>query len=292
MNDNNELARYMKDVNKHPILTREQELVLTKRMKQGDEQARQTVIVSNLRFVVQVANKFKTYTVNGKYSLLDLVQEGNKGLIRATERYNPASGNRFITYAVWWIRANILSFLIANHAMVKFGTTNLERKLFFKLGPIAEILNTSDLVQRDRMREALAIECKVPVKSIEKMEARLSWNETSLEKPMIDDPKLTLREGLRSKRDDEEFNTHKEMINRLKDRFDELMSGFSEREKDIIHTRWLSEDNLTLQKIGTKYGISRERVRQIESKLFNKMRLSLENTEFTTNILGEDHDSR
>lgn len=278
MAQNKELSVYMEDVNKYPLLTKTEEMELGKKSMNGDLEAQQKLVVSNLRFVVQVANQFKAYTRSGRYSILDLIQEGNDGLIHAATKFDYTKGYRFITYAVWWIRARIMNFIVRSHSMVKIGTTANERKLFFKMSHVRKLLSITDCEERNRERNRLAKKLKTSAQLIKKMEDRLWWNDVSLEKPImrhgmpLADREPAIKDFLA-----DEDNLENEL---LEDNFktearvqiERAMEKLTEREKEVITTRYLSGDTVTLQKIAGQYGLSRERIRQIESKALEKMR--------------------
>lgn len=271
----NELDQYMKWASRHPVLTKSEEKVLAKKAKTGCKASREKLIVSNLRFVVQIANQFKAYTKSGCYTLGDLVQEGNVGLLKAIKKYDPETGNRFITYAVWWIRAQIMIYLTTNHSVIRFGTTNLERKSFFKLGLLTELLNAPSY-RKDELRINIADQLSIDIKEVIKLESRVSANtvstNTRIHKSTDASEDCRLIDILT---EDEHFeNQHiaDDFLGKFKDVILYIISDFTEREKTIIEARWLSNESSTLQQIGNEYNISRERVRQIESRLFTRIR--------------------
>lgn len=277
---NRELSVYMEGVNKYPLLSREEEIELAQHVRSGDQEAKDKLVVSNLRFVVQVANQFKAYTKSGKYSILDLIQEGNDGLIHAASKFDHRKGYRFITYAVWWIRARIMNFIIRSHSMVKIGTTANERKLFFKMSHVRRLLSITDQEERDKAREHLARKLKTSTKLIKKMEDRLWWNDVSLEKPLLpacgdSTQRPALRDFLTDEESLEKELDERNFVSEARNQIEESMVNLTEREQDIIRRRYLSDDGATLQSIATSYGLSRERIRQIESRAFKKMKVHL-----------------
>jgi RNA polymerase sigma-32 factor len=291
-NTKTEVSKYMKEVCKHPILTKDEELVLARQAKLGDQVARDKLIVSNLRFVVQIANKYKAYTKSGKYSILDLIQEGNSGLVYAYDKYDPESGYRFTTYAVHWIKARIMNYIIRMHSLIKVGTTVSERKFFIKMGKIKSLLDEKDLDTKELMQHTLAEELKVTIKTIKEIEERFYWHDVSVDKTMNntdsanDDKMYTLKDVLLAPSAEDLINDTN-LLDNMRDVIDRAMEHLSDREKDIIEARWLTDDGATLQKIADKYDLSRERIRQIESQVFEKMKKFIEIDEVGEDVLQE-----
>lgn len=290
MSTNQEISKYMKEVCKHSILTREEENEYAKKAKLGDKAARERLIVSNLRFVVQVANRYKAYCKNGKYSILDLIQEGNSGLVHAYDKYDPDSGYRFTTYAVHWIKARIMNFIIRMHSLVKVGTTVSERKLFFKMGRIKGLLEEKDTKEKESQEQLLAKELKTTMAIIQSIEERFHWNDASIDKPMHntfdDDNEVSLMDMLMAPSAEDQIQSN-DFYRKMGDLIDRAMEGLSDRERDVIEARWLSDDGATLQKIADKYDLSRERIRQIESIVFEKMKKFIQNDATGTEVLEE-----
>jgi RNA polymerase sigma-32 factor len=284
---NPELTRYMEDVVRIPLLSREEEFALATKAKhcktaKARKRAQNKLVEHNLRFVVQVANQFKGYCKGQKIELMDLIQEGNAGLIRAAEKFDPDKGFRFVTYAVWWIRAHIQKHLIASHSLVRLGTTQTQRKLFFKMGRIVDVLETRGEEETIEAREALAEELGVTVQDLKEMEKRVVYNDWSLDNKVgggKDSPGETntfkdlLGDDGEYAQDITSAFEFESIKNRIYECIDELLN---EREKDIIVTRWLSDDKVTLASLGESYGISRERVRQIEAQALKKLRTKLQ----------------
>jgi len=286
-----ELAPYMAEVNKHAVLTREQELELAIAADEGDEQARERLIVCNLRFVVQVANQFKAYATSGKYSILDLVQEGNSGLVHAASKYDYKKGYRFITYAVWWIRARIMSFIIRSHSVVKLGTTASERKLFFKMGKVRALLDIQNIDEREDARKELAKELRTSPALIQKMEDRVFWHDTSLDKPLnygSDGMQVpSLKDFLTDEASLEDQLKKRDLMREARNEIERSMKRLTEREREVIKMRYLGHEGQTLQAIANEYGLSRERIRQIESRAFEKMRPILSRSSTVRDVLTE-----
>lgn len=285
-----ELATYMAEVGKYPVLSRKEERELAKAAKKGNAKARERLIVCNLRFVVQVANQFKAYANTGKYSILDLVQEGNSGLVHAVSKFDYRRGYRFITYAVWWIRAKMMSFIIRSHSIVKLGTTSVERKLFFKMGEIRALLDIPEQERRTRARKRLAKTLGVSSSIIHRMEDRVFWHDTSIDKPIdshLDTHVSTLKDFLVDEVSLEEQLKRSNLVNKAKDEIESVMKRLTPREAEVIRARYLGAEMQTLQSIAKNYGLSRERIRQIESRAFDKMRPILSKSGPVKEVLAE-----
>lgn len=285
----NELAYYMGMVTKIPLLTRDEEVELGRKAqncktKRARERAQRKLVEHNLRFVVQIANQFKGYVKNGKVELLDLVQEGNQGLMRAAVKFDPDTGYRFTTYAIWWIRAYIQNYLIKQHSLVKIGTTEVQRKLFFKMGQIRDVLELTDEDERIEARKALAKEQGVTVDDILDMEKRVVYSDWSMDKTINTSSGGSISEHQTFKDllgDEGQYRQELEIALECEDIKHELLSSLkvlTKREREIIERRWLSDEKVTLASLGKSYGISRERVRQIEAKALRKIRHELQST--------------
>ena len=227
------LQAYMAEVTRHPLLTREEEHELAKKYQQtGDVQAAYRLVASNLRLVVKLAHEYH----RNPLSLLDLIQEGNIGLMQAVKKYDPDRGVKLSSYAAWWIRAYILRYIMDNWKMVKLGTTEAQRKLFFKLRQEQDKLMAQGFEPNPKL---LAERLNVTEQDVVEMDQRLG-NE------------------------------------QLKELFREKLTEFAKslegKELFIFENRLTADEPLTLQDIGDKYGVSRERARQIEAALINRMR--------------------
>ena len=270
----NELLDYIREIDKVPLLTPEEELELAKKYyDEGDQEAAKKLVLANLKFVVKIAMEYRHYG----FRLMDLIQEGNVGLMTAVKKFDPYKGYRFITYAVWWIRAYIQRYVIKNWNIVSMGTTEAERKLFYKLGSVKNSLMLK--APESATSENIAKELKVSVKDVEDMEVRLNKGNLSIDANINDDGKATFSDIIPSKaRNQEDIVLENERQSLLKDEIDEAMKHLNEREQFIVENRLMAEKPLTLQEIADKYGISRERVRQIENNTKKKLR----------NLIGEE----
>ncbi len=262
------LSRYLSEIRKYPLLTKEQEhqLALLYREK-GDPKAAEMLVTSNLRFVVKVAAEYTKFGAK----LIDLVQEGNVGLMHAVKEFNPYKGVRLITYAVWWIRGYIQEYLMRQYSMVRIGTTATQRKLFYQLQ------KQRDELERMGHSEAVALlsdKLGIDANEISNMSQRLNSRDVSLDKPLSDSQQNTLLSLQRSPDEeavDERLGTMEE-VQILRERLEELRPSLNEKEKVVLDERLLAEEPLTLQEIGEKYKITREAVRQIEQRLMDKIR--------------------
>lgn len=280
-----DLSTYMEQVSAYALLSREEEYELACRWRDHkDPEAARRLVLSNLRAVVKIASEFRSYHAN----FADLVQEGNMGLIRALDRYDPDRGTRFLSYAGWWIRACIKEYLLRTRSLVRIGTTQKQRIIFSRLGRAKAAIEESDLTQEERWNK-LADMLGVDVGSVKEMEGRLSGYDLSLDQPIEDSAgSASYLDMLPDPNGDVEGEamSHEEQDVRSS-AIAMAMEGLTEREKKIIRRRYLDEDSETLKEIGRQLGISRERVRQIELKAREKMRRNLENTPFGAELAAE-----
>lgn len=262
------LQLYLLEIAKYPLLTPQQELELSvKYYKTKDIETAHKLVTSNLRLVVKIANEFYQAHLN----IMDLIQEGNTGLMQAVKKFNPYKGVKLSTYASWWIKAYILKFIITNKSQVKIGTTAAQRKLFFKLKKesqkLLEQFNTIDT-------KLLAANLDVKEKDVIEMQKRLNNTDISLDTPLVNDNTQT--SVINTVPIDEEPIDEKlanlEIQNFLKKHLNEFQKTLTSKELKVFEQRLLSENPKTLQEIGSEYGITRERVRQIESSIIGKLK--------------------
>jgi RNA polymerase sigma-32 factor len=268
------LRAYMAEVARHPVLSREEEHTLAVQYREtGDVEAAYKLVASNLRLVVKIAHEYRRTA----FHLLDLIQEGNMGLMQAVKKYDPWKGVKLSSYAAWWIRAYIIRFLMENWRMVKLGTTQAQRKLFFNLAKEREKLLARGIEPTPRL---LARNLQVEEKDVEEMSARMSSEDVSLDAPLRGDEdssqsrleRVTASGGAQV---DERIGD--EELRRL---FREKLEAFSktltdEKERYIFEKRLLppeGEPPLTLQEVGDRFKLTRERARQIEAKLTGRLR--------------------
>ena len=265
------LDLYIAEINRFPLLTADEEFKLAVRLKKfGDVDAAEKLIVSNLRFVVKIAHEYRSYG----FGLADLIQEGNVGLIHAVKKFDPYKGYRLISYAVWWIRAYIQNYLIKSWSLVKIGTTQAQRKLFFKLSQTKKELET--LSKKNPEFGEIATSLGVKGSEVAEMDLRMGSRDVSLNEFINDDGDSSHIDFLTYKGEDQESSLIKNEEMSLAQRdIAGALTNLSERESYIILNRIMSDDPKTLQEIGTKYNISRERARQIEKQALKKMQLAL-----------------
>jgi RNA polymerase sigma-32 factor len=265
------LARYFQEIRKYPLLSREEEHRLAVRYKEtGDPKAAEMLVTANLRFVVKVAAEYTRFGAR----LIDLVQEGNVGLMHAVREFNPYKGVKLITYAVWWIRGYIQEYLMRQYSMVRIGTTATQRKLFYQLQRQKEEL---ERMGPDQAVKLLSGRLGVEPSEITAMQQRLSTRDVSLDKPLGDADGATLLQMQTSIEDEgaDEQIGRMQSLRHLKTEIDGLRPELNKRETVILEERLLADEPLTLQEIGDKYQITREAVRQIEQRLIEKLRQRL-----------------
>lgn len=265
------VALYMADVKRYPLLTREQEQELALRYREhGDARAAEALVTSNLRFVVKVAAEYSRFGAR----LIDLIQEGNVGLMHAVREFNPYKGVRLITYAVWWIRGYIQDYLMRQYSMVRIGTTQSQRKLFYRLQKEKDLLES---MGEQPTVKLLSSRLGVSEEDIETMTQRMQGRDVSLQTPVDDAGKTTILdfEPSDDKPIDEQIGDN-EMLTLLRTGIDEIREDLNDRERELLEDRLLADEPLTLQQIGEKYGVTREAVRQMENRLMLKIRKHLE----------------
>jgi RNA polymerase sigma-32 factor len=261
------MVAYMAEVRKYPLLTREQEEALAKKyFDTKDPRFAQALVTSNLRFVVKVAAEYSKFGAR----LIDLVQEGNMGLMHAVREFNPYKGVRLITYAVWWIRGYIQEYLMKQYSLVKIGTTQNQKRLFYQLQKEKESMEKlNDPEQIKILSEKLGI----PQDEVRIMAQRLSGKDLSLDRPIDDqDGVSALNLQKSAELPLEEELSRKEDLSHLFEAIEALRPELNEREKVILEERILNDEPLTLQEIGEKYGTTREAVRQMEARVLKKIK--------------------
>lgn len=261
------LQLYLQEIGKYPLLEPEEELELARRhFDQGDRDAAHRLVTANLRLVVKIAHDFR----QAQNNLLDLIQEGNYGLMQAVKRFNPYKGVRLSSYASWWIRAYILKFIMDTKSQVRIGTTAAQRKLFFRLRKEAErLLAEHDSVDTKLLASAL----DVREKDVVEMQGRLAGPDLSMDAPVSEDSQVTLNNALADARPSiEEILAEGEELALFHAHVADFRKTLRNRELDLFESRLLSEDPCTLQEFGDKYGLTRERVRQIEAQVIAKLR--------------------
>jgi RNA polymerase sigma-32 factor len=257
------LQMYLLEIKNYNLLTREQEIELAIRYREkNDQEAAYRLVTSNLRLVVKIAMDFHRYWTK---SLLDLIQEGNVGLLQAVRKFDPYRGIKFSYYASFWIKAYMLKFIMENWKLVKIGTTQTQRKLFFNLAKERDRLLAEGFSPEPRL---LAERLDVKEEDIEDMTQRLKGGEVSINAPVSDNGKDEYGAFLSDEAQDLDTQLSEEENRvRLLNKLAEYRERLSEKELDIFDNRIMAEEPMTLQELGDKYNISRERVRQIQVKI-------------------------
>jgi len=265
------LDLYIAEINRFPLLSAEEEFRLAVLLKKyNNVDAAEKLIVSNLRFVVKIAHEYRSYG----FKLADLIQEGNVGLIHAVKKFDPYKGYRLISYAVWWIRAYIQNYLIKSWSIVKIGTTQAQRKLFFKLNQTKKELET--LSKKNPEFDEIASSLGVKDSEVAEMDLRMGSRDVSLNEFIKDQGDNSHIDFLTYEGDDQEVSLIKdEEKNLVRRDIAGALAKLNERESYIILNRVMADDPQTLQEIGIKYNISRERARQIEKQALKKIQLAL-----------------
>lgn len=265
------LAMYLNEIRRYKVLTREEEMALAKKyFESKDPAAAEALVKSNLRFVVKVAADYSKFGAK----MIDLIQEGNVGLMHAVREFNPYKGARLITYAVWWIRGYIQEYLMRQYSMVRIGTTQNQRKLFYQLQKEKDALDAMGIEPNAAL---ISSRLGIPEDEVRDMAMRMSGRDVSLDRP-VDDEGSTSFGDLQKSRDDEPLDENLarlEQLEILKAKIEEIRPELSERERIILDERILNDDPLTLQEIGEKHGITREAVRQMEARVLKKIKAKM-----------------
>jgi RNA polymerase sigma-32 factor len=267
------LGRYLAEIRRFPLLSREEEAVIARRyIKNKDPEDAYRLVTANLRLVVKLAYEFARATRN----VLDLIQEGNVGLMEAVKNFDPEHGIRFPSYAVWWVRAYIYRYLINNWRLVKIGTTQAQRKLFFNLRKETERLEREGFKPQPLL---LAHRMGVRESDVREMQERMGQSEVSLDQPTGggEDSDTRLLDVIPDVGHNPETETaDREWRDFARDKVKQFADTLTGKEREIFDARLLAEDPDTLQEIGARFGISRERVRQIETRLKRRLKEFIE----------------
>ncbi len=263
------LQAYLREVQTHPLLTREEEYALAVRFYENkDREAFQKLVTSNLRFVVKIAYEYVHY----RLKLLDLIQEGNVGLVKAVQEFDPYKDVRLTTYAVWWIRSFIQDAILKNHSLVKMGTTQAQKKLFYRLRSEERRLEAEGSSPYQNVK-LLAKALDVRERDVQEMTQRLSGADLSLNTPIKSDDEQEHIQNIVDHSDPTDVALaeleQKDIFRKILRKFADTLDG---REKVIFSERLISENPVTLQEIGDRYGVSKERARQIEEALKERLK--------------------
>ena len=270
------LSSFLRDIRKFPMLSAEEELELARRWRNdGDTAAANKKVTSYLRLVTKIAMGYRGYGL----PVSELVSEGNVGMMQAVQRFDPERGFRLSTYAMWWIKAAIQEYILHSWSLVKIGTTASQKKLFFNLRTLKNKLQAIDEGQlHPENVRIIADELKVPEKDVISMSQRMAGPDHSLNTPLNAESDGEWMDWLVDEGEDIEgdFAEREELDNR-RALLQRGMSSLNERERDILTNRRLKETPLTLEELSQHYGISRERVRQVEVRAYEKLKKSVKN---------------
>ena len=265
------LQHYLAEIRKYRFLTKEEEYKLAvKYREEGDLDAVSKLVMANLKIVVVISMEYKNLGMN----LMDLIQEGNLGLMQAVKKFDPYRDIRLVTYATWWIRAYILRYIMNNWRLVKIGTTQAQRKLFFNLMKEKARLESLGYEAGPKL---IAHELGVKEKEVVEMDIRLGNRELSLDEPLREDTDSSLMSIIPSNEPPVDEKLADEEVSRLlREKIAEFSKTMNERDLDILQNRILSESPKSLNAMGGAYGISKERVRQLEENIIKRLRKFLQ----------------
>ncbi|MEX0808980.1 MAG: RNA polymerase sigma factor RpoH [Dongiaceae bacterium] len=277
------LSRYLSEIRKFPMLEPEQEYMLAKSWREhGDSDAAHQLVTSHLRLVAKIAMGYRGYGL----PVSELISEGNVGMMQAVKRFDPERGFRLATYAMWWIRAAIQEYILHSWSLVKMGTTAAQKKLFFNLRRIKgriQALEEGDMSPENVTK--IATELKVPEQDVIDMNRRLSAPDHSLNAPIRIDGEGEWMDWLEDDSETQETElAEREELGMRNAMLSKAMNGLNPRERHILTERRLKDEPSTLEELSHVYGISRERVRQIEVRAFEKLQKSIRNMAVEQNM--------
>jgi RNA polymerase sigma-32 factor len=269
------LSRYLSEIRKFPMLAKDEEFMLAKRWQESeDSQAAEKMVTSHLRLVAKIAMGYRGYGL----PMAEVISEGNVGLMQSVKKFDPDKGFRLATYAMWWIRASIQEYILRSWSLVKLGTTAAQKKLFFNLRRMKGEIKALDSGQlRPEQVSHIATNLNVPEKDVISMNGRMSGSDASLNAPMGAEGDMEWMDWL----EDEDSNQAQEFADNQE--FDarmtllqEAMTDLSEREQHILQERRLTDEPKTLEQLSEVYNVSRERIRQIEVRAFEKLQKAMQ----------------
>ncbi|MFC2074766.1 RNA polymerase sigma factor RpoD/SigA [Bdellovibrionota bacterium] len=263
--------QYLQHVSQFPLLSPEEEYELAlKAWEDKDVEAAQKLVTGNLRFVIKIANEYRNYG----FRIMDLIQEGNIGLMRAVKTFNPYKNVKLITYAVWWIRSFLHAFIQRNWSMVKMGTTQAQRKLFYKL---QQEKNELEQLGMDPTVKLLSTRLGVKESEVEEMQKRLSGRDLSLDTPIGEEKDVTHLDRVKTgEPGSDEQLSERQQREMFLSALNEFKKDLKEKDLYILENRMISESPQTLEAIGKHFGITKERVRQLEEKIKKNLKKYLE----------------
>ena len=281
------LSSYLTQIKKFPMLSAAEEYMLARSWKnRGDLKSAQKLITSHLRLVAKIAMGYRGYGL----PVSEMVSEGNIGLMQAVKKFEPERGFRLATYAMWWIKASIQEYILRSWSLVKMGTTSAQKKLFFNLKKIKNQLsinNKGDL--KTEHVEEISKRLNVKKEEVVSMNRRLLGKEKSLNAPVKDGDGTEWQDWLVDEKIDQELKlSQQQEFNQRKNLMHDSMNILNLREREILTARRLSEEVLTLEDLSKKYKISRERIRQIEAKAFEKLQKAMLDTAKSNNLLPKN----
>ena len=277
------LGLYLEQIKKFPMLDSEEEYMLAKNWKTtGNIKSAEKLVTSHLRLVAKIAMGYKGYGL----PLNEMISEGNVGLMQAVKKFEPEKGFRLATYAMWWIKASIQEYILRSWSLVKIGTTTAQKKLFFNLKKLKnQIAPKAEGDLKDEHVKNIASRLNVNEEEVVSMNRRLSGKEHSLNSPIGEDGD-EWQDWLIDKDMDQELKfSQQEEMNQRKELLQDSVKILNEREKDILYSRRLAEEPKTLENLSKKFKISRERIRQIENKAFEKLQKHMLNSAKSKNLL-------
>ena len=278
------LSLYLSQIKKFPILDAEEEYMLAKNWKdRGNLKSAHKLVTSHLRLVAKIAMGYRGYGL----PMTEIISEGNIGLMQAVKKFNPDKGFRLATYAMWWIKASIQEYVLRSWSLVKMGTTAAQKKLFFNLKKVKQQIaprQEGDL-KKDQV-DAISDKLNVKPEEVVSMNRRMMAQEKSLNDPIKSDEKSEWQDWIVDDSLDQElFVSQKQELDEKKSLLHESIKILDDREKEIIEERKLSENPKTLEELSKKYKISRERIRQIETRAFEKLQKAMLNSTKSKNLL-------
>ena len=281
------LSKYLAQIKKFPMLSSEEEYMLAKSWRDiGDLKSAQKLVTSHLRLVAKIAMGYRGYGL----PVSELVSEGNIGLMQAVKKFDPERGFRLATYAMWWIKASIQEYVLRSWSLVKMGTTTAQKKLFFNLKKLKNKLSASSIgdLKPEHVNE-ISKRLNVNKEEVISMNRRLHGKEKSLNDPIKDEDGAEWQDWLVDNNLDQELKLSQDQeLNERKKLMNDCMSILNPREQEILIARRLSEDRVTLENLSEKYKISRERIRQIETKAFEKLQKAMLNAAKSNNLLPKN----
>ncbi len=278
------LSFYLQEIKKFPILTAEEEFMLAKRFQDhGDTEAAHKLVTSHLRLVAKIAKGYRGYGL----PITDLISEGNLGIMRAVKKFDPDKGFRLATYAMWWIKAGIQEYVLRSWSLVKMGTTAAQKKLFFNLKKLKQqIAPTQEGDLKEEQVKEISDRLGVKSEEVVSMNRRMMGKEKSLNQPIKPGEDDEWQDWVVDDTLDQElYVAQKQELDEKKSLLHETIKILNDRERKILEARKLCNEPKTLDELSKKYKISRERIRQIETKAFEKLQKAMLNSSKSKNLL-------